>query len=369
MSVKIDKNISELVADANSESNTVDCRDKMLLSSPLLKDLDKMLVKSTDYTPLGAGHLPMNRPLDQYIDYGIIHIDKSSNPSSHEVVTWVKNILKCEKTGHCGTLDPKVSGVLTICLNRATRLTKSQQTLGKEYVCVIEFNDKPKRKAFLKAVKTLTGLLYQRPPLMCAVKRDIRLRNIYNIEVLEFDKEQRLALFKVSCEAGTYIRTLCVHIGILMGCGATMKELRRIRSGTTEEDKCYTLHDLLDAYHIYEHSRIETYLRKIIRPLEELLVGYPKIMIKDSCVNAICYGAKLCISGVLKYDSNIDTGSTVVLITVKGEAVALATAIVASPEIELMNHGFVCKTKRLIMEKDLYAKSWGLKNEFEILSD
>lgn len=362
MSVDIKQNVESIETEVILDNN-------IGLGSPLLKNVHKMQVKSADYTPIGCGRLPYNRPIEKHIDYGIIHIDKSSNPSSHEVVTWVKNILKCEKTGHCGTLDPKVSGVLTICLNRATRLTKIQQTLGKEYVCTIEFNNKPKRKAFLKAVKTLIGLLYQRPPLMCAVKRDIRLRNIYNIEILEFNKEKKMALFKVSCEAGTYIRTLCVHIGMLMGCGATMKELRRIRSGSTDESECFTLHDLLDSNYIYEQTKNESYLRRIIRPLEELLVGYPRIMIRDSCVNAICYGAKLCVSGVLKYDSNIDTGTTVVYITVKGEAVALGTAIVSSQEIEIMNHGFVSKTKRLIMEKDLYNKCWGIKDEYEILSD
>ncbi|EEQ83079.1 hypothetical protein NCER_100126 [Vairimorpha ceranae BRL01] len=159
--------------------------------SPLLKNVDSMITKSTNFTPFGCGHLPYNRPLDQYLKYGIIHIDKSSNPSSHEVVTWIKNILECDKTGHCGTLDPKVSGVLTICLNRATRLTKSQQTLGKEYVCVIEFEDKPSKTSFYKAVEKLTGVLYQRPPLMCAVKRDLRLRNIYKIDVLEVSKTKK----------------------------------------------------------------------------------------------------------------------------------------------------------------------------------
>ncbi|KAK6089813.1 hypothetical protein P3W45_001161 [Vairimorpha bombi] len=321
--------------------------------SPLLKKSTEMITKSTDYSPLGCGHMPYNRPLDQYINYGVIHIDKSSNPSSHEVVTWVKNILGCEKTGHCGTLDPKVSGVLTICLNRATRLTKSQQTLGKEYVCVIEFEEKPSKKGFLRATEKLTGLLYQRPPLMCAVKRDLRLRNIYKIEVLEFSKSKKQALFKVSCEAGTYIRTLCVHIGLLMGTPATMQSLRRIRSGLTDEYDCYTLHDLKDSKYVYDTKKDEKYLRRVIH----------------SCINALCYGAKLSITGVLKYDPNIDIGTVVVIMSTKGEAICLGEAMVSSCEMGVMDHGFVSKTKRVIMEKDLYPKSWGMKNEYEILDE
>lgn len=337
--------------------------------SPLLYNLENMINKNTNYTPLNCGYFPLNRPINQYINYGIVHIDKSSNPSSHEIVTWVKNILKCEKTGHCGTLDPKVSGVLTICINRATRLTKSQQSLGKEYVCVIEFEDKPSKKKFYSTVERLIGLQFQRPPLMCAVKRDLRLRNIYSIEVIEISKSNKEALFKVSCEAGTYIRTLCTHIGLFMGIPANMKELRRIRSGLIQESKCFTLHDLLDATYVYENTKEESFLRKIIRPLEEILTGYPRIMVKDSCINALCYGARLSVTGIIKYDKNIDISSNIVIISTKGEAICLGIALVSSAEIELMEHGFVAKLKRVIMEKDLYPSAWGLKKEYEILSD
>jgi len=328
-----------------------------------------MIIKTNNYTPLNCGSMPLNRKIDEYIKYGIINLDKSANPSSHEVVTWVKEILKCEKTGHSGTLDPQVSGVLTICIDRATRLTKSQQSEGKEYVCVIEFLEEPNEKKYYQAIEKLTGALFQRPPLMCAVKRELRIRNIYKIEAIEFDKEKRLGLFKVSCEAGTYVRTLCTHIGMLMGCGGEMKDLRRIRSGFTLEKDTFTLHDLLDAVYIFNSTKDETIIRRIIQPLESLLMNYPRIMIKDSCVNAICYGAKLSVTGILRFDKNIDVGSEVIVISAKGEAIALATALISSVELSIINHGFACKTKRVIMEKDLYPRSWGFKNEYEILSD
>lgn len=82
----------------------------------LLKNYDKMNVLSTHYTPIPAGSTPLKRPLKQYLKYGIINLDKPSNPSSHEVVAWVKKILDVEKTGHSGTLDPKVTGCLLVCL-------------------------------------------------------------------------------------------------------------------------------------------------------------------------------------------------------------------------------------------------------------
>ena len=91
----------------------------------LLKNFDKMNIRSSHYTPINKGSTPLKRPLEEHLKYGVINLDKPANPSSHEVVAWVKKILKIEKTGHSGTLDPKVTGCLIVCLKRATRLAKS----------------------------------------------------------------------------------------------------------------------------------------------------------------------------------------------------------------------------------------------------
>lgn len=188
---------------------------------------------------------------------GVINLDKPSNPSSHEVVAWMRRILRCEKTGHSGTLDPKVTGCLIVCIDRATRLVKSQQGAGKEYVCVVRFHDAlPDEKALPRALETLTGALFQRPPLISAVKRQLRIRTIHQSKLLEFDNKRHLAVFWVSCEAGTYIRTLCVHLGLLLGVGAHMQELRRVRSGALgENDGIVTMHDVLDAQWTYDNTR------------------------------------------------------------------------------------------------------------------
>lgn len=331
----------------------------------LLRDEESMIVKSTDYVPTGSGTMPVNRPIAEYLQYGVLTIDKPANPSSHEVVTWVKNILECDKTGHSGTLDPKVTGVLGICLNRATRLAKSQQTAGKTYVCCIEFTEDTTREQLDGALKVLTGHLFQRPPLMCAVKRDLRLRWVYSIKLIEF--EPRRALFEVACEAGSYIRSLCVHIGLYIGCGAAMADLRRIRSGYVTESHCVTLHDIQDAYHVYKTTGDEKYLRRVVRPMESILGHYPRIMIKDSAVNALCYGAQLTVSGILKYDRSIDTGELAVVITAKGEAVALVRPTVAACQLKDLTKGVVARTKRVIMEKDLYPRCWGIRDDYEVL--
>jgi H/ACA ribonucleoprotein complex subunit 4 len=195
-------------------------------------------------------------------------------------------------------------GCLIVCIDRATRLVKSQQGAGKEYVCVIRLHDKLPggQPQFARALENLTGALFQRPPLISAVKRQLRIRTIHESKLIEFDNDRHLGVFWVSCEAGTYIRTLCVHLGLLLGVGAHMQELRRVRSGAMDESgNMVTLHDVLDAQWMMDNTRDESYLRKVISPLETLMTGYKRIVVKDSAVNAVCYGAKLMLPGLLRY--------------------------------------------------------------------
>ncbi|KAF4779245.1 centromere/microtubule-binding protein cbf5 [Colletotrichum scovillei] len=327
------------------------------------RSLLAVLVRTGHFTPIPAGCSPLKRDIKSYISSGVINLDKPSNPSSHEVVAWVKRILRVEKTGHSGTLDPKVTGCLIVCVDRATRLVKSQQSAGKEYVAVIRLHDKlPGGKVqFARALETLTGALFQRPPLISAVKRQLRIRTIHESKLIEFDNDRHLGVFWVSCEAGTYIRTLCVHLGLLLGVGGHMQELRRVRSGAMGESKeMVTLHDVLDAQWTMDNTRDESYLRKVISPLETLLTGYKRVVVKDSAVNAVCYGAKLMLPGLLRYESEIEVHDEVVLMTTKGEAIALGIAQMSTVEMSTCDHGVVAKVKRCIMERDLYPRRWGL---------
>jgi H/ACA ribonucleoprotein complex subunit 4 len=107
-------------------------------------------------------------------------------------------------------------------------------------------------------------------------------------------------------------------------------------------------------------SKSESYLRRIVKPLELLLTGMKRIVVKDSAVNAICYGAKLMIPGLLRYEDSISLNDPVVLITTKGEAIALAIAQMSTAEMATCDHGVVAKIKRVIMERDTYPRRWGL---------
>jgi len=328
----------------------------------LLKGWDKLNVRTSHFVPIPAGCSPLKREIKEHIDSGVINVDKPSNPSSHEVVAWIKKILKCEKTGHSGTLDPKVTGCLIVCTGRATRLVKSQQSAGKEYVAIVKLHDAVQdQKKIMKALETLTGAMFQRPPLISAVKRQLRIRTVYESKFIEWDEERRLGVFWISCEAGTYVRTMCVHLGLLLGVGGQMQELRRVRSGIMDEQKLmYTMHDILDAQHCYENNKDESYLRKVVMPLEVILVKHKRIIMKDSAVNAICYGAKIMLPGVLRYEDGIEVDQEIVCVTTKGEAICLAIAQMTTAVMATCDHGVVAKIKRVIMERDVYPRKWGL---------
>jgi H/ACA ribonucleoprotein complex subunit 4 len=270
--------------------------------------------------------------------------------------------MRVEKTGHSGTLDPKVTGCLIVCIDRATRLVKAQQSAGKEYIGIVRLHSAIEDVSVLgRALENLTGALFQRPPLIAAVKRQLRIRTIYQSKLIEYDPQRHLGIFWVACEAGTYIRTLCVHLGLLVGTGGHMQELRRVRSGIlSENDNLCTMHDVLDAQHSYDSTKDESYLRRIVMPLEVLLTSFKRIVVKDSAVNAICYGAKLMIPGLLRFADGIDVGDEVVMITTKGEAIAVGIAQMTTSVMATVDHGVVCKIKRVIMDRDTYPRRWGL---------
>lgn len=139
-------------------------------------------------------------------------------------------------------------------------------------------------------------------------------------------------MFWVSCEAGSYIRTMCVHLGLVLGVGGQMLELRRVRSGIQhEKDGLVTMHDVLDAQYLYDNHKDESLLRRVIRPLEGLLVNHKRIIMKDSAVNAVCYGAKIMLPGVLRYEDGIEIDEEIVMVTTKGEAIALGKCCCVPP--------------------------------------
>ena len=134
-----------------------------------------------------------------------------------------------------------------------------------------------------------------------------------------------------------------------------------MRSGALgESENMVSMHDVLDAQWMYDNLGDESYLRRVVMPLEALLVNYKRIIIKDSAVNALCYGAKLLLPGVLRFSADIELGTQVVVVSTKGEAVCIGVAQMTSAQMATVDHGVCMRTKRVIMERDTYPRRWGL---------
>jgi H/ACA ribonucleoprotein complex subunit 4 len=327
-------------------------------TAPPWETTRELLIKAEGTTDPQHGHKPSERPAEEYIRYGVINLDKPAGPTSHEVAAWLKKIMHLTRIGHGGTLDPKVTGVLPITLEDSTKIVQALLHSGKEYVCVMKLHGDAEEKHVRKVLGEFEDLIYQRPPLRASVKRQLRTRRVYYIDFLEMNK--RKVLFKVGCEGGTYIRKLCYDIGEILGCGAHMQELRRTRAGPFVENSSnrVTLHDVAYWFAEWEEKRDEKILQKIIQPMEAALALIPKIMVRDTAVDALCHGANLTAPGILSVETGIEKSSMLAVFTLKGEAVALAKALLSTEEILDLKHGTVATLQRVLMPRGTYPKVW-----------
>jgi len=227
---------------------------------------------------------------------------------------------------------------------------------GKEYVCIMRLHSSVSEKKIEEVMNEFVGEIYQRPPLRSSVKRQVRKRKIYYIEDLEF--QGQYVLFRVGCQAGTYIRKLCFDVGEVLGSGAHMVELRRTRTGPFQEDEnLATLYDLSYAYALFE-EKDESYLRKIVQPVENAFGLTPKIFVRDSAVDALCHGADLALPGVLRLHSGIKPRNVVGIFTQKEELVALARSLMSSEEMMTKDHGIAADVERVVMTPGTYPSMW-----------
>lgn len=205
-------------------------------------------------------------------------------------------------------------------------------------------------------INEFTGEIYQKPPLRASVKREPRKRTIYKIDIHEI--EGRKVLFTCSCQAGTYMRKLCSDIGEVLGCGAHMRELRRTRAGPfTEDETLVNLQQLSIAQSDFEAGN-EAALMRIIQPMELALNQLPKVLIRDSAVDAVCHGAELALPGIVQLDSAIEKDKLVAIFTLKGEAIALGRAALTTREMLDQEKGLAVKVERVIMERGTYPPMW-----------
>ncbi len=296
---------------------------------------------------------PKHRPVELLIENGIVNIDKPAGPTSHQVSAYVKQILGLKKAGHSGTLDPNVTGVLPVCLASATKVVHTLLTAGKEYVCLMHTHKLLSEAEIISACKEFSGKIKQLPPVKSAVKRVIREREIYYLDILEIDGKD--VLFKTGTQAGTYIRKLVDDIGKKIG-GAHMAELRRTKAGPFTENSLATLQDLSDAYHYWKEEGNDKYIRHVIQPVENGVKHLPKIWVLDSAVDSLSHGASLKIPGIAKLESGIEPENVVAVMSLKGELVSYGTSKMSSKEMITEEKGFAVKTERVFMERGVYPR-------------
>lgn len=284
---------------------------------------------------------------------GLLVIDKPRGPSSHQVTAWAGEILGA-RVGHAGTLDPGVSGILTVMIGKAVRLAPLLLSEEKEYVCLARLHGDPAAGRVESALAEFTGRIYQRPPRKSAVARNLRIRMVHEIELL--DADGRLLLMRVRCDAGTYIRSLCHHLGLVLGTGAHMVELRRTRSGQFDESQSCTLQDLADAAEAARHGD-PSILQSLIQSPKKALASLPKVILRDTAVDAVCHGAVLARQGVISYDE-FGKGTVVVLTTSCGELVALGRPLVSSKEAGPLTCGLIISPSTVFMEPGTYPRGW-----------
>ena len=251
-----------------------------------------------------------------------------------------------------------MTGVLPVTLEDSTKIVQALLHSGKEYVCAMRLHGDASEDKIRNILSEFEDVIYQRPPLRSSVKRQIRTRQIYYIDFME--ASGRNVLFKVGCEGGTYIRKLCYDIGEILGCGAHMQELRRTRAGpfTEDSDTMATLHEVAYWFSEWKEKKEDKLLHKFIQPMETALALLPKIIVRDSAVDALCHGANLTAPGVLSIDSGVTKDSVLALLTLKGEAIALAKAVISTEETVKIEHGTVAVLQRVVMPRGTYPKVW-----------
>lgn len=284
--------------------------------------------------------------MDELLDGGLIILDKPPRKTSHEITTYVKKLLKIKRTGHAGTLDPNVSGVLPVALGRATKLLKYITFKEKTYVGIMKFKHILPREKLEELFGRYVGEIEQTPPKEAAVRRKKRKRTIHYLKVLEI--KERLVLFETKVEAGTYIRTLCEDIGKKVG-GGRMEELRRIRVGEIDEQQAVRMEDLIDVVWLWKNKGDECMLKQMVKPIEQFM-HMKKIIVKNSAVKNLIQGAQLMGPGVKEVEDGVEKGEVVKMLTEDGKFLGVGIALLDSNSIRKKEKVQIVKTERIHLQ-------------------
>ena len=306
--------------------------------------------------PSNHGTDPENLTIEQRLASGFILLDKPPGPTSHQIASWVRDLLGLERLGHGGTLDPFATGVLPLMAGKSMKLTKGILKTDKTYIAVLKFAQETNTESLNDVIDKLTGRIYNVPPEISAVKVQVRTRKIYSFELIEATSKQ--AIVKIACEAGTYIRTIARDMGLLLGYNVELKELRRENSGRFNLLDCVTLQEIADAVWLWKECDNSTALEKIIHPTEKLLLDKPYIIVKDSAASALCHGAPLLRPGLIEVSDKLSSGLEVAAFTSKNEVVGIVKMSKGFTEISNETSGEIGKPVMILMEQERYPPQW-----------
>ncbi len=306
--------------------------------------------------PSNYGIDPENLSIEQRLASGFILLDKPKGPTSHQIASWVRDLLGLDRLGHGGTLDPFATGVLPLMAGKSMKLTKGILKTDKTYIAVLRFAQETSLDSLNEVISKLSGRIYNVPPEISAVKVQVRTRKIYNFELIEATTTQ--AIVKIACEAGTYIRTIARDMGLLIGYKVELKELRRENSGRFNLSDCVTLQQVADAVWLWKECDNSAALEKIIHPTEKLLLDKPYIVVKDSAASALCHGAPLLRPGLIEVSDKLSSGLEVAAFTSKNEVVGIIKMSKSFTEISSETTGEIGKPVMILMEQDRYPPQW-----------
>ena len=299
---------------------------------------------------------PEAMTIEQRLNSGFILLDKPPGPTSHQIASWVRDLLGLERLGHGGTLDPFATGVLPLMAGKSMKLTKGILKTDNSYIAVLKFSKIPSSEELENVMTKLTGRIYNVPPEISAVKVQVRTRNIFKFELIEHVEKE--AIVRISCEAGTYIRTMARDMGLMLGYQVELKELRRENSGRFSLVDCVTLQQIADAVWLWKECNNPEALNKIIHPTEKLLLDKPYIIVKDSAASALCHGAPLLRPGLVEVGEELSSGLEVAAFTTKNEVVGIVKMSKSFSEISSIDSGEIGKPVMILMEQDRYPPQW-----------
>lgn len=286
---------------------------------------------------------PDDRSPETLLEFGVINLDKPPGPSAHQVAAWVRDMAGVERAAHAGTLDPKVTGCLPVLTGTATRAAQVFDTSRKGYVTVLELHA-PAPADLESTLTEFEGPLYQKPPRKSAVARRLRVREIHRLNALE--REHRRVLLDVECASGTYIRKLCHDLGLALGTGAHMGDLRRTQTGHFDDRTLSTMEDLADGLAFWRENDDAELLREVVSPAERALEGLPSLTVAPSAAEEIAEGAPVYSPGVIDADlDEAEHGELIACYTPDGAVICLGR-LVGDPDAK---EGMVVELERVLV--------------------